>query len=106
MIFHETALQPRLFLLLLCAGFVTGVSWDLLGLIRSKTGSILGAFLDGAWCVFASALCFLSMLISSAYQFRLFAPLSMALGAALYALGIRRVGRKVIFFLSGRKKSP
>lgn len=104
MTFYETAGQVRLFLLLLCAGMAAALAYDLVGLIRSKAGAFLGAAADILWCAGAAALCFLALFVSAAWQLRLFAPLSMALGAAVYALGVRRAAKGAFFLLSGRKR--
>lgn len=104
MIFHETALQPRLFLLLLCAGMSAGLLYDLFGLIRRKVKPFAGALLDVVWCVCTAALCFFCLYFGRSRQVRLFLFFSMALGAGLYALGVRRLGKQAIFFINGRKK--
>ena len=106
MTFYETANQPRLFLLLLCAGMATGAAYDLAGIVRRRAGSFLGTLTDVFWCVGAAALCFAALFVCSAHQFRLFAPLSMALGAAVYGLGVRQVGKALFFLVSGRKNQP
>lgn len=106
MTFYETAGQIRLFLLLVCAGAAAGMAYDLVGCVRGRAGPILGALADVFWCAAAAALCFWTLFVSSAHQLRLFAPLSMALGAGIYALGVRRLAKGVFFLLSGRKRQP
>lgn len=104
MIFYETAHQGRLFLLLLYAGVLSGVLYDLASLFRRSLPGILRFLPDLIWCLLTAALCFFSLLLGQESQVRLFAPLGLMAGGALYGLGIRRIGKAFLFFLLGRKK--
>ena len=106
MTFHETAGQGGLLLLLLYAGATAGLLFDLSSLLRRALPRVLRFLPDLCWCVLTAALCFLALFLGQESALRLFMPLGLLAGGALYALGVRQLARTIRFFMTGRKKEP
>lgn len=106
MTFHETALQGRTLLLMLYAGMLSGFLLDAAGLLRRALPAPLRFLPDVMWCVLTAGLCFFALLLGMESAVRLYAPLGLLLGGALYALGPRRLWKGLYFLLFGRKKRP
>ncbi len=101
MIFFETALQARAFLLLLYTGFGAGLLYDLLSLPRRRW-PVLTPFLDVLWCLTVTAACALALAVSGEKQARVYALLGLVCGGAIYSLGLRALVLGVFRWL--RKK--
>ena len=89
MIFFETAGQARGFLLLLCAGLLSGALYDLISLLRRPLPRWLRPPLDLLWCALTAAACLLALALSGERRVRLYALLGLMCGGALYCLGLR-----------------
>lgn len=95
MIFFETAGQARGFLLLLCAGFLAGALYDVLGLLRRPLPRWMQPPLDFLWCALTAAACMLALALGGERQVRLYALLGLVCGGGLYCLGLRALLRCV-----------
>lgn len=104
MSFHATAGQGRTLLLLLYAGILSGLLMDAGTLLRRALPRPLRFLPDTLWCVLTAGLCFFALLLGRESTLRLYAPLGLLLGGAVYALGLRRLLRGLYFLLFGRKK--
>ena len=105
MIFRETALQGRGFLLLLCAGLAAGVLYDGLTLLRRWIPPGPGTAADILWGVLVSAMGTLALAAAGEQKARLYALLGLALGGAIYAAGIHRALAGAARFLKKRIKT-
>lgn len=88
MTFFETSGQPTAFLLLLAAGFLSGLAYDALTPFRRAPWARTAT--DFLWSLTASAACMLALTMSGENQIRLYALLGLACGGGLYYLGLRR----------------
>ena len=89
MIFFETAGQARGFLLLLCAGLLSGAMYDLIGLLRHPLPRWLRPPLDLLWCALTAAACLLALALGGERRVRLYALLGLLCGGGIYCLGVR-----------------
>lgn len=103
MIFFETAGQARTFLLLTYAGFGAGLLYDLLRLPRRFLPRFCSPALDALWCLLTGAAVALALALGGEHRARLYVLLGLALGAAVYWLGVRAAVRGVAG-LFGRRK--
>jgi len=87
-IFHETASQGRGFLLLMCAGLLSGALYDLCALFRRRAPRWVGDVLDALWGAAAWALCLAALALSGESRVRLYAPLGLLCGGGIYGAGI------------------
>lgn len=90
--FHETAIQGRVLLLLLLAGMAAGAGYDLLSPLRRRFPAWAGAILDIGWCLTAAALALLALALGGESRARPYAALGLLCGGGLYFLGIHTVG--------------
>ncbi len=104
MIFFETAGQARGFLLLLCAGLISGALYDLIGLIRRRLPRWLQPLPDFFWCLLTAAACLLALALGGERRVRLYALLGLCCGGGIYCLGIRALLQG--FLRALRKKGP
>lgn len=81
------AAQGRIFLLLLAGGLLLGGLLTLAGMMRRRI-RLLGAALDALCALVAGAMVLGAMLLSGD-GLRLYALLGLALGAALYMVGVQ-----------------
>ena len=104
MIFFETAGQARGFLLLVCAGLISGALYDLTGLIRRRLPRWMQPLPDLLWCVFVAAACLMALALGGERRVRLYALLGLCCGGGMYCLGIRALLQGINRAL--RKKRP
>lgn len=112
MTFFEASGQAAVFLMLLYAGAAAGVTYDLIAPLRRRVPGTLGAVLDGLWCLWTAALCFLALALGGEGAFRLYALLGLCCGAGIYTLGVRQLakglwalGQKMRLFRWGGRKT-
>ena len=67
-----------------------GALYDLFAFFRRKTGKALGIFLDIAYFLCVSGLCFAALALGGEKSLRFYALLGIFCGAGIYSLGIRR----------------
>ena len=91
MTFFETGRQADLFLLLLYAGGLSALGYDLLSPARKHAPRFLVPALDVLWCLIAAGLCAFALAAGGEGQLRLYALLGLCCGAGIYCLGVRRV---------------
>ena len=104
MIFFETAGQARGFLLLLCAGLISGALYDLTGLIRRRLPRFFRPLPDFLWCVLTAAACLTALALGGERRVRLYALLGLCCGGGVYCLGIRALILGIVRAL--RKNRP
>lgn len=100
MTFFETAGQARVFLLLLYGGWIVGAAYDGLSPVRRRW-PVLTPAVDAIWCLLAGAACGCALALGGEGAPRLYAMLGLCCGGAIYCLGIRRLGRRML--QAGRK---
>ena len=95
MIFYETAGQGRLFVLLLCAGFFSGLLYDLLSLLRRRIPRAAWVIPDFLWALLTAGACGAALILGGEGTARLYALLGLLGGGGLYCLGLRAVIRSL-----------
>ena len=103
MIFFETAGQAKTWLLLLCGGFGAGALYDLLALPRRFLPPFCLPVLDALWCLLTGGAAALALAAGGEQKVRLYAFAGLLCGAAVYALGVRRLIRGIIRLARRRK---
>ena len=103
MIFFETAGQARGFLLLVCAGFLAGALYDLLGLVRRPLPRWAQPIPDVLWCGLTAAACLMALALGGERRVRLYALLGLCCGGGMYCLGVRALLRAVRRRLGGNR---
>ena len=104
MIFFETSIQARVFLLLIWGGMGTALVYDLLSPLRKRSRGGMAAA-DLLFCLLAGALCFFALALGGENRLRLYALLGLFFGAGIYRLGVRRIVIRIGHFFK-RKPSP
>ena len=89
MIFYETRGQAEVFLLLVYAGFLSALLYDLLRLPRRYLPRWLSPALDILWCLLAALACALALSFGGEGRARLYALLGLLCGGGVYCLGVR-----------------
>ncbi len=106
MIFFETAGQARAFLLLACAGLISGALYDLLRLIRRFPPRWTQPLLDFLWCALTAAACLLALALGGESRVRLYALLGLFCGGGVYCLGLRALARGIERALGKNRPAP
>lgn len=91
MIFFETSIQGKIFLLLLYAGAVSGGIYDLMAFFRRRAPHPAAILLDIVWCVLTAGLCFFALTMGGEKEMRAYALLGLCCGAGIYSMGVRRM---------------
>ena len=106
MIFYETAGQGRLLLLLLCAGFLSALLYDGLGLLRRRLPRPAWVIPDFLWALLTAAGCGGALIAGGEGSARLYAPLGLLCGGGLYCLGLRALIKFLWGLFKGKAKAP
>ena len=101
---RDTLGQGRTLLLLLYAGVLSGLLLDVSTLLRRVLPRFLRFLPDAVFCALTAGLCFFALLMGRESALRLYAPLSLLGGGAVYALGLRRLAKGLYRASAGRKK--
>ena len=107
MTFFEASGQPTAFVLLLAAGFFTGLVYDLLAPLRR--GRLARFVSDALWCLIAAAACLTALAARGENQVRLYALLGLVCGGGIYCLGLRRAlkwASRLCRRIFGRRAAP
>lgn len=102
---HETASQGYTVLAFLYAGVISGALYDLLSLLTKRSRLPFRLLGDLLLCLCTAALCFMALFFTHCGEMRLYMFLSLALGSALWRLGVRRLFSAIGKFLLKDRKN-
>ena len=104
MIFYETRGQAAAFLLLLHAGIISAVFYDVFSCLGRRAPAWVCAVLDICWALLSAALCALALSLGGENHLRLYALLGLCCGAGIYSLGVRALILSFVKRIKSRKK--
>ena len=88
---RETAFQGYTFLSLVYVGLAAGLLGDVFSPLTNSRRQILRLVGDALTCALVAFLCFLALAGTGNAKLRLYMPVGLLCGAALYCLGVRRL---------------
>ena len=103
---RETAGQGRTFLSLIYAGMAIALLYDLATPALNSRSFFAHLIADLLLCAAGAALCLAALHITGCGQLRLYMPLPLILGAAIYRLGLRALFSLPIKILRQNRSLP